>query len=414
MAEIDPARAAALRLLHAVVLDHRPLADLLAEGALAALPPADRARAQRLASQTLRQVGPIDRLLAPRFKKPPPLRVRNLLRLAVAELAAGTAAHGVVNAAVDLARADAATAGFAALVNAVLRAVGPAPQLSGVQELPKVLRQKLIQSWGKGSVALMEKVFAAPPPLDLTLKPGASAPPGAQALPTGSWRLAADPGQISALPGYAEGQWWVQDAAAAVAARVLAPKPGERVLDLCAAPGGKTLQLAAAGAEVTALDLSDARLVRLRENLARTGLSAQVVAADALTWTPPGMYDAILLDAPCSATGTIRRHPDLPFAKPQVEIADLVALQARLLDRALGWLRPGGRLVYCTCSLFPDEGEGQIESALNRHPGLRVLTPPSLGLPKSAVQKSGAIRLKPDHWAEKGGMDGFFIAALQA
>jgi 16S rRNA (cytosine967-C5)-methyltransferase len=413
MADQDSPRAAALRLLNAVVLDHRLLGDLLAEGALTALAPADRARAQRLATQTLRQIGPIDRLLAPRFRKPPPLRVRNLLRLAVAELAGGAPAHGVVNAAVDLARADSATAGFAALVNAVLRAVGPAPKLEGVQELPKALRQKLIATWGKGSVALMEKVFAAPPPVDLTLKPGAAPPPGAQALPTGSWRLPTDPGQISALPGYAAGDWWVQDAAAAVAARVLAPKRGEAVLDLCAAPGGKTLQLAAAGAQVTALDISDARLARLRENLARTGLSAQVIAADALTWTPPGLYDAILLDAPCSATGTIRRHPDLPFAKPEVDLADLVALQARLLDRALTWLRPGGRLVYCTCSLFPEEGEGQLEAALNRHPGLRVLPPPPLGLPRTAVQKSGAIRLKPDHWAERGGMDGFFIAALQ-
>ncbi|MFN3327168.1 MAG: RsmB/NOP family class I SAM-dependent RNA methyltransferase, partial [Bryobacteraceae bacterium] len=230
----------------------------------------------------------------------------------------------------------------AGLVNAVLRALPEDGMFDGLppQRLPRWLRQPLVHAWGREAVGAIEAVQAREPPLDLTLRPGFPAPEG-EVLPTGSLRLTSA-GQVSALPGYAAGGWWVQDAAAALPARLLAARPGERVLDLCAAPGGKTLQLAAAGAEVTALDISEPRMARLRANLARTGLSARVVVADALHWQPDGIFDAILLDAPCSATGTIRRHPDLPFVKDGSEVAGLVALQAQLLDRALGWLKPGG------------------------------------------------------------------------
>lgn len=205
-------------------------------------------------------------------------------------------------------------------------------------------------------------------PLDLTLKPGCAGPAG-DILPTGSVRVQGA-GQVSALPGYSAGDWWVQDAAAALPVQVLAPKPGESVLDLCAAPGGKTLQLAAAGAEVTAVDISETRLAKVRENLGRTGLQARVVASDALEFG--GSYDAILLDAPCSATGTIRRHPDLPFAKDGSEFGALIELQSQMLAHAWTLLRPGGRLVYCTCSLLPDEGEVQIEEAVQQHPDMQV------------------------------------------
>ena len=167
------------------------------------------------------------------------------------------------------------------------------------------------------------------------------------------------------------------------------------------------------GAEVTALDISAPRMARVAENLARTGLVAQCVVADALQWVPDAPFDAILLDAPCSATGTIRRHPDLPFVKDGSEIAGLVDLQAQLLDRALGWLRPGGRLVYCTCSLLPEEGEGQLAAALARHPGLRVVAPALPGLDPAWITEQGGLRLRPDYWADKGGMDGFFMACLQ-
>jgi 16S rRNA (cytosine967-C5)-methyltransferase len=232
--------------------------------------------------------------------------------------------------------------------------------------------------------------------------------PEGTVLANGSVRLQA-PGQLTGLPGYAAGDWWVQDTAAAMAVPLLAPIAGARILDLCAAPGGKTMQLAAAGAAVTAVDMSGPRMARVAENLARTGLRAQLVVEDALQWTPDAGFDAILLDAPCSATGTIRRHPELPFVKDGSELAGLVALQAQLLDRALGWLRPGGRLVYCTCSLLPDEGEAQLAAALARHPGLRVERPTMGWVEPAWITPDGALRLRPDYW---GGMDGFFLARL--
>jgi 16S rRNA (cytosine967-C5)-methyltransferase len=220
--------------------------------------------------------------------------------------------------------------------------------------------------------------------------------------------------QVSALPGYAQGDWWVQDAAASVPAQVLGARQGMRVLDLCAAPGGKTMQLAATGAEVTALDISGPRLERLRENLQRTGLQAGVVTADALEWVPEAPFDAVLLDAPCSATGTIRRHPDLPFVRDGADISGLIAVQAEMIDAALRLLRPGGRLVFCTCSLLPDEGEMQLDGALARHPGLTLEPPQGVpGLEPGWLTPAGALRLRPDFWAGRGGIDGFFIARLR-
>ena len=207
-------------------------------------------------------------------------------------------------------------------------------------------------------------------------------------------------GQVSELPGYASGDWWVQDAAAALAAKALAVRKGERVLDLCAAPGGKTLQLAAAGAEVTALDLSEERLVRLRENLARCDLSATVVAADALSWDGPGDFDAVLLDAPCSATGTIRRHPDLPYLRDGTGIREIACLQADLIDSAAARLAPGGRLVFATCSLLPDEGERQAVAALERNSALAI-DPQALDLAGVAPHwrtAEGGLRTRPDDW----------------
>jgi 16S rRNA (cytosine967-C5)-methyltransferase len=218
--------------------------------------------------------------------------------------------------------------------------------------------------------------------------------------------------QVTAIEGYDEGAFWVQDAAAAIAVNLLSVKPGARVLDLCAAPGGKTMQLAALGADVTALDISEPRVKRLNKNLKRTGLSAKVIVADALHWQSDAPFDYILLDAPCSATGTIRRHPDLPFVKDGAELEGLIQLQAELLDRALGWLKPDGQLVYCTCSLLPEEGEWQLAAALARHPNLQVMPIGFAGLDPAWLAPAGGLRLRPDHWAEQGGMDGFFMVAL--
>ena len=404
------ARGAAITLLNAVLGEGRMLAQLETPDGLS---PADRARAERLATETLRQLDRIDRVLKPLMRKAPPLPVLNTLRLAVLELSQGTAAHGVVNEAVNAMRRNRKTQHIAGLVNAVLRAVPQPLDLTTLSApmLPRWIRQPLVHCWGREVVTAIETIHAQTPPVDLTAKAKAADLPEGQALPNGSLRLSS-PGQISALPGYATGDWWVQDAAASLAARLLAVKAGDQVLDLCAAPGGKTLQLADAGAKVTALDISDTRMARLRENLARTGLSADLVVADALTWQPAERFDAILLDAPCSATGTLRRHPDLPHIKDGSEISELVALQAALLDRALGWLIPGGRLVFCTCSLLPAEGEEQLSAALERHPTLNVIVPQISGVDPAWITKGGGLRLRPDYWSEKGGMDGFFMACL--
>ena len=236
---------------------------------------------------------------------------------------------------------------------------------------------------------------------------------GAEVLPTGSLRLPVR-AQVSALAGYAEGAWWVQDAAAAVPVRLFGALAGRTALDLCAAPGGKTLQLAAEGAAVTALDASEARLRRLRENLGRTGLAAEIVAADALAWEPGRRFDAVLVDAPCSATGTIRRHPDLPYLRSGREFGPLVTLQASLLRRAWDWVAPGGRLVYCVCSLLPVEGEEQVARFLGDIPEARVVVPDAaaLGVEPGWIDAAGGLWLRPDYWPERGGMDGFYAVSL--
>ncbi|RBW54793.1 RsmB/NOP family class I SAM-dependent RNA methyltransferase [Ruegeria sp. A3M17] len=407
------ARRSAIYLLDQILGEGRLLSECLAAGALDRLAPEDRARAQRLTLETLRGLERADRLLENHLNRTPALTVHNALRLGAVELCHGEAAHGVVNSMVDIVGRSRKHGRLKGLVNAVLRKVaaeGPDawPKMR-VPRLPEWLRDPLIMAWGEDAIAGMEKAQFTGAPLDLTVKPGDSGP--GETLPTGSMRLH-DAGQVTALPGYAKGDWWVQDAAAAIPVRILAPKSGEKILDLCAAPGGKTLQLAAAGADVTALDVSETRLARVHENLKRTGLKATVVAGDALEHQ--GQYDAILLDAPCSATGTIRRHPDLPFAKDGSEFGELIELQARTLAHAWSLLKPGGRLVYCTCSLLPDEGEVQVEEALDQHPDMSVdwAALNIAGIESEWITEEGGLRLRPDYWADLGGMDGFYIARL--
>jgi 16S rRNA (cytosine967-C5)-methyltransferase len=418
------ARGVAARLVQGVVEDRTSLADQVQRGALAVLAPPDRARAQRLALATLRNLSRADAVLRPLMRRHPPAAIRSILRVAVTEmLAEGAAPHGVVGDAVRETRAlGQQFEGFTGLVNAVLRRASgtPADQWSSLPapELPGWLRGRLMSAYGKKATQAMEAAHAKGAPLDLTPKDGDAAALaarlGAEALLAGSVRLPVGV-QVTELPGYETGHWWVQDAAAALAAKFLGVRPGERALDLCAAPGGKTLQLAAAGAEVTALDLSEHRLERVRENLARCGLAATIVAADALTWDGPRDFEAVLLDAPCSATGTIRRHPDLPYVRDGVAIRNIARLQADLIDSALAQLAPGGRLVYATCSLLPEEGEDQITAALARHHGLaidRAALDHDWTLPHWKTPEGG-LRTRPDDWPERGGLDGFYIAALR-
>ncbi|RMH40277.1 MAG: methyltransferase domain-containing protein [Alphaproteobacteria bacterium] len=423
-------RATAVALLGGVLGDGRRLSEVVADTpAFARLSPPERARARHLATETLRQLSRLDRVLAEHLRRAPPLAARNILRVAAWELLAeGAAPHGVVSAAVEVARRTPGAGRHSGLVNAVLRglvrrmeegALGP-DTLAAMEppRLPNWLRGRLSAAWGGKAVAAFERAHALRPPVDLTLRDPETAPTwaerlGAQILPTGSLRLSAGR-QISALPGYAEGAWWVQDAAAALPVRALGVRPGMRVLDLCAAPGGKTMQLAAAGARVTALDISEARLRRLSENLTRTGLSAELVVADACDWSPEHAFDAIVLDAPCSATGTIRRHPDLPHVRDR-DLGALTRLQARLLQRAASWLSPGGRLMYCTCSLLPDEGEVQARAATERLPALKRLSidAGALGVPPEWIDAEGGLRTRPDAWAETGGLDGFYAALFE-
>lgn len=411
-----PARRSAAYLLDRILGDGKLMSELLAAGALERLDPPDRARAQRLASDVLRNLDRADKLIARHAKKAPPLPVRNVLRLGALELAQGAAAHGVVNDLVSIASRNRHHGRLKGLVNAVLRKLAEdAPKdWSGlaVPRLPTWLRGPLSEAWGKAPMVAMELAHHKGAPLDLSVKGDAvtvAKTTGGEVLPTGSVRLQ-EVGQVSSLPGYTSGDWWVQDAAAALPAKLVA---GQSVLDLCAAPGGKTLQLAAAGRDVTAVDVSEARMARVQENLDRVGLQAELRIGDAREVS--GAWDAVLLDAPCSATGTIRRHPDLPFAKDGAEFMGLFELQAQLIDHALTLLKPGGQLVFCTCSLLPDEGEVQIEEAMTRHSGLSWDEDAmSAGwIEETWRAPGGGLRLRPDYWADRGGMDGFYIAALR-
>jgi 16S rRNA (cytosine967-C5)-methyltransferase len=403
----DPTREAAFDLLTAVLDRRRPL-----EEALDALPAADsrdRAAAHRLAAAVLRRMGTLDAVLEPFLRKTPPDPVRLVLRLGAAGLVLlGTPDHAAVATAVALARAR-GLASFAGLVNAVLRRVAAA----GGAVLPELDSPRLDTpawlwaSWGDKArdIALAHQHEA---PLDVTMKT-AGIPPDGQRLPTGSVRFPPRT-RATEIPGFERGAFWVQDAAAALPARLLAARPGEHVADLCAAPGGKTAQLAATGATVLALERDPVRLARLRQNLRHWNLHAELVHADAASYSPGRLFDAVLLDAPCSATGTIRRHPDVPHLKRPRDVRALTETQDRLLRAAMALLRPGGRLIYSVCSLQPEEGAPRVAAAngLLHDPFAAEELP---GLPE-ALTPEGFLRTLPSMWAELGGMDGFFVARL--
>ena len=414
------ARRAALAIVSAALDRRGGLEEAVASApAFTGLEPRERSFARALAMTTLRRKGVLERVLQAKLAKPPPDAVLALLRLGAAQLLyMDVASHAAVSTTVELAAEMRATRPFKSLVNAVLRGIGRggAPTAPAEALAPDWLYARWRAAYGETAAQAMAVLIAQEPSTDLTLRDPAEtevlAPAlSAQVLDGGSLRVAHH-GEVSQWPGYDEGRWWVQDASAAVPARLLAVRPGETALDLCAAPGGKTLQLAAAGAQVTALDRSAARLVRVRENLARAGLTAEIVAADAARWEDERRFDAVLLDAPCTATGTFRRHPDVLWATRPADIAKLAAVQAALLAAAADHVRPGGRLVYCVCSLEPEEGEAQVEAFLSARPDFHLDPAQSGegGAPPDSLTPEGTLRILPHHLAD--GTDGFFVARL--
>ncbi|MBN8499607.1 MAG: SAM-dependent methyltransferase [Sphingomonadales bacterium] len=403
-----PARKGALKLLDAV-LNRGETLDLAANGALQGIRSGpDKALARALAGETLRWLADLDALIdsATRQPLPPDAKPRNVLRLMLAGwLRLETPPHAVIATGLEL-----LAGGPRRLAHGVFSAlVRREAQLPDAPTLPEAVRLR----WGDRTTEIAAGL-AVPPPLDLSLRDPAQTAHWAERLGgtsmlPGHVRLARGTA-VENLEGFDEGAWWVQDLAASLPARLLGAGAGRRVLDLCAAPGGKTMQLAAAGWRVTALDVHAKRAGRIGENLARTGLSAHVVVADALGWAPDEPFDAILLDAPCTATGTCRRHPDVLHRIGERQIAEMTGLQAALLERAASWLNPGGRLVYAVCSMERDEGEGQVAS-------LRLQPDPIIpaDLPTGiAPTGDGWLRTDPGMLAAAGGLDGFFIARFAA
>ena len=403
----DPTRDAAYSLIHAVLAKGAMLDTALDR--LPRLEPRDRAAAHRLAACVLRHAGTLDEVLDPFLRRSPPDEVRHILRLgAAAFLFLDSPAHAAVATSVELTKSK-KLAPFSGLVNAVLRKlVAQGPAVLEELDMPRLDTPAWAwTSWGAQARAIAE-AHAHEAPLDISTLPGFT-PQGGEALPTGSYRF--PPGtSVHEVPGFTEGKVWVQDAAAALPARLLNPAVGERVLDLCAAPGGKTAQLAAAGAAVTAVERDKARMATLQGNLKRLGLTAETITAEATTWHPAEKFPAILLDAPCSATGTIRRHPELLHLRKPQDFARVTALQDKLLDAAAAMLAPGGRLIYAVCSLQPEEGAARIDAACTRL-GLKR-APLSLPEMPEAVTPQGDVCTHPGLWPERGGMDGFFIARL--
>ena len=423
------ARLAAEQAVSEMLATGRALDDFFAATSLsprlAGLDPRDRALARSIATVTARRLGSLRKLIAARLERGLPKKSGALeatLLIGAAQLLFMNAPdHAVVDLAVRAIKRDPKIAAFAGLANAVLRGLarGRDDAVAGLDPLnddaPAWLAARWRKTYGEAGARAIAAAHAQEHPLDLTVKndaQGWAERLGGVVLPTGSVRLLTH-APVTELEGYEDGQWWVQDAAAALPARLLAVQPGERVADLCAAPGGKTAQLCAAGASVVAVDRSAERLKRLAANLDRLGFVAETAVADAASFEAPP-FDAILLDAPCSATGTIRRHPDVAWSKTLADVASLAEVQARLLDHAWTLLKPGGTLVYATCSLEQEEGEQQIRAFLARHAEarLRPVLAAEIGGLEAMTSAEGFLRVLPCHLAGIGGADGFFAARL--
>jgi 16S rRNA (cytosine967-C5)-methyltransferase len=408
------ARAAALTLLEKALAKRGGLDEALSAGKYLQLSPLDRGFARALVMATLRHLGPIDRALDGKLKREPPAPARNLMRLGLAQAFwMDTPDFAAVDTSVALAPKP-----LRGLVNAVLRGVlrEGAPSTAPENLAPSWLFARWRVTFGDAAADALALSILDEPPTDLTLRgevhPAIVAALEATQTPGGGLRTARR-GDVATWPGFQAGAWWVQDAAAALPANLLHVGPGQIALDLCAAPGGKSLQLAAAGARVVSVDRAAGRLRRLGAGLARTGLEAELVIADAATWRDPRLFDAVLLDAPCSATGTFRRHPDVLWNARPTEIAPLVVAQRELLQSAATRVKPGGMLVYSVCSLELEEGEAQARNFLMTHPlfGVAPMTAGEAGAPPESLTPEGWLRILPQHM--EGGLDGFFIARFR-
>lgn len=423
-----PARQLAAETFRRVLAERRGIDEALLAAGRAELAIEDAGLARAIVTTAFRRLGTIRRAFATRLAAggalPEAGRFTAIVTTGAAQVLFMTAAdHAAVDLAVELVKRDRASAHLAGLANALLRRIARekmeilADAAADPVDLPGWLAERWTRAYGAGAVEAIAASLLAPPSVDLTAinitADRLQAAIGGRLLPTGSLRLSTDR-PISELPGYAEGHFQVQDVAAALPARLIGAHPGDRVLDLCAAPGGKTAQLAAAGATVTAVERGEARAARLRENLARLRLSAEVVVGDMASFAHGG-YDAVLLDAPCTATGTIRRHPEIGWIRALSDILALAETQGKLLAAAARNVRPGGRLVFATCSLEPEEGERRIEAFLTTHAefSLERVLPEELGAEAAIVASQGWLRVLPSHFAEAGGADGFFAARLR-
>jgi 16S rRNA (cytosine967-C5)-methyltransferase len=420
-------RRVALEMLVACLDKGQFLDEVLARhDGFAGLDPRDRAFVRLLLATTLRRLGEIDDVLRGLIDRPldgTKALAHQILRLGAAQLLfLGTPAHAAVDTSVRLVE-EVHLPHLKGLANAVLRRTArEGLALLGDRDPARLnAPQWLWESWsatyGETATRAIAAAHLIEAPLDFSARADRDFWAGqldGEVLPTGTIRRAAG-GNITELPGFAEGAWWIQDAAAALPVRLFGDIAGKRVADLCAAPGGKTLQLCAAGAEVTAVDISARRLMRVNDNLARAGMKAELVTADVGKWTPAEKFDAILLDAPCSGTGTLRRHPDIAWLKDEEDVGRLSLTQDRLLLRALDFLKPGGQLVYAVCSLQEDEGLARIEALLARTSGLRRVPVQPNELPglSEAITSEGDIRTLPSMWPERGGIDGFYVARLE-
>jgi len=403
-----PARRAALQILDSVL--RRGLTIDAGGQQVRSLSPPDHALAVAIAGETIRRLPDLDALIdsATRQRLPDDSKARMVLRLALAQkIGLGTPEHALVATALPL-----VDGGPRRLVHGVLGTLlrKGLPSLD-VPRLPEAVEDRWGREWGDDVVQAARRQIAKRPPLDLTFADDAAAQSyGGVSLAPRHVRV--DSASVATLPGFGEGQWWVQDLSASLPARLI-PLEASDVLDLCAAPGGKTMQLAASGHRVTAVDSSKNRLARLRQNLERTHLDAELVTADALTWNPKRQFDAVLLDAPCSATGTFRRHPEVLYRARQPIIEASVDQQGQLLARAAGWLKPGAAIVYSVCSLEPQEGEKVIADFLAGHPDFRIDPPKPGELPDFVcVSPKGWVRILPGLLEAEGGLDGFFMARL--